>query len=217
MTDHAQSAPRPDGTALALIEAGVALFGRQGFAATSTREIAAKAGANVASIAYYFGSKNGLREACAREFIHRVGGVMADPPQLPDLSPQQAAEVLRRTIRKMVGFVLGSDAARDLVAFALREITEETEAADIIYRDLIMPTHARICALWGLASGQPAESEAVRLRVFSFIGQVLYFRLAGPVVTRRMGWPGYGPEAVDQVADVIVGNFNAMLRETERN
>ena len=62
------ASPRSDATRAALVAAGLDLFGRRGFEATSTREIAAAAGVNLAAIAYHFGSKDGLRLACA-DFI----------------------------------------------------------------------------------------------------------------------------------------------------
>ena len=40
-----------------------ALFAQQGFAKTSTREIAEAAGTNIAAISYYFGDKAGLYRA----------------------------------------------------------------------------------------------------------------------------------------------------------
>ena len=74
----------------------------------------------------------------------------------------------------------------------LREMAQPSSALDTIYEGLFEGVHARVCALWGAATGQPAESEAVRLAVFATIGQILYFHVARPVVTRRMGWPAIG-------------------------
>ncbi|TIX80566.1 MAG: TetR family transcriptional regulator, partial [Mesorhizobium sp.] len=54
-----------DMTRAALVRAALKLFGRQGFDGTSTREIAAEAKANIGSIAYHFGGKEGLRAAAA--------------------------------------------------------------------------------------------------------------------------------------------------------
>ena len=42
-----------------LLDAALALFAEKGFAKTSTREIAAAAQVNIASISYYFGDKEG--------------------------------------------------------------------------------------------------------------------------------------------------------------
>ncbi len=48
---------------LAIIEAAEALFAENGFNGTSVRDIAEKAGVNLAMISYYFGSKEKLLEA----------------------------------------------------------------------------------------------------------------------------------------------------------
>src|SRR5258706_2235424 len=64
-------APRSDGEQSRgrLLHAGLRLFAQQGFAKTSTREIAEAANTNVASISYYFGDKAGLYRAVFLEPI----------------------------------------------------------------------------------------------------------------------------------------------------
>ncbi|MBC7918946.1 MAG: CerR family C-terminal domain-containing protein [Rhodoferax sp.] len=59
-----------------LLDAALTLFADKGFAKTSTREIALAAQANIASISYYFGDKNGLYRA-----------VFADPRYNPPFTP----------------------------------------------------------------------------------------------------------------------------------
>jgi AcrR family transcriptional regulator len=49
-----------------LLDAAALLFARSGYAAVSIRDIAAEAGVNSASIAYYFGGKEGLLAAAYR-------------------------------------------------------------------------------------------------------------------------------------------------------
>ncbi|MEQ9811140.1 MAG: TetR family transcriptional regulator, partial [Azospirillaceae bacterium] len=51
----------------AILEAAEALFSEHGFKAVTIREIARRAGANVASISYYFQSKEGLLRAIYEE------------------------------------------------------------------------------------------------------------------------------------------------------
>ncbi len=76
-------APRSDGeqSRERLLHAALALFAQQGFAKTSTREIAEAAGTNLAAIKYYFGDKAGLYRAVFFELqsapeaeIERFGG-----------------------------------------------------------------------------------------------------------------------------------------------
>jgi AcrR family transcriptional regulator len=57
--------PRADGEASRqrLMQAGLRLFAKKGFARTSIRELALAAEVNVAAISYYFGDKAGLYRA----------------------------------------------------------------------------------------------------------------------------------------------------------
>ena len=55
-----------------IVSVAIASFGAQGFAATSTRDIAAAAQVKTPAIAYYFGSKQGLYDACIAELTSTV-------------------------------------------------------------------------------------------------------------------------------------------------
>ena len=51
-----------------IIESAVFLFNSKGFDGTSVRDIAARAGVNVALISYYFGGKKSLLESLMTSF-----------------------------------------------------------------------------------------------------------------------------------------------------
>ena len=212
--------PKPEGTAADLIAAGLKLFGQKGFAATSTREIAAEAGANIASIAYHFGSKDGLRLACGQEVRRRIGGTVAavleGPADAPPPSPDEAMMQIEAAIRAMTAFLLTERAAEDVVPFMLREVAENGANLDMLYDGMIVPAHGRFCALWAAATGNAPDSERTRLMVFSAIGQILYFRIGRPIVERRLGWTEWGAERARQTADVIVSNVRAMIERERR-
>jgi AcrR family transcriptional regulator len=197
----------------AIVEAAMRGFAEKGFAATSIREIAALAGSNVASISYHFGGKEGLRAACAGHVVELLGGVLAAARRdeaLPD-NPEAAAAVLAGLVRAMVGFLLLEPRARLVAGFVLRELAQPSEALDAIYTGIFEEVHRRACALWGIATGREAESEAVRLAVFSTVGQVVYFHLGRPVVERRMGWPAIGADEAQAIADTVVENLAARI------
>ena len=212
--------PKPEGTAADLIAAGLKLFGQKGFAATSTREIAAEAGANIASIAYHFGNKDGLRLACGHEVRRRIGGTVAavleGPADAPPPSPDEAMMQIEAAIRAMTAFLLTQRAAEDVVPFMLREVAENGANLDMLYDGMIVPAHGRFCALWAAATGNAPDSERTRLIVFSAIGQILYFRIGRPIVERRLGWTEWGAERARQTADVIVSNVRAMIERERR-
>jgi AcrR family transcriptional regulator len=207
-----------DGTRKAIVVAAMRGFAEKGFAATGTREIAAAAGTNVASIAYHFGGKEGLRLACAEHVVELMGGALEQARQgaLPR-DPATARDILSVLVRRVVGFLLLDPEARLVAGFLLREMAEPSPALDLIYERLFEAVHRRACALWGVATGREPEAATVRLAVFATIGQIVYFNVARPVIERRMGWPGIGPAEAEAVADTVVRNLHARLNTDARS
>jgi len=196
---------------MALIHAGLKLFGRQGFDGTSTRQIAALANANIGSIAYHFGGKEGLHAACADFIVETIRSiarpVLADPPA----DPASAAEGLAEAVERMVSFFVASPEAGEIAQFVMRELAQPSAALDRIYQGVFAPLHERLCRAWGAATGEDPESERTRLTVFTLIGQVVYFRIGRQAVLRRMGWPEIGPREAKAIASVATANLDAML------
>jgi len=77
-----------------LLDAAEALFAEQGFAATSLRELTARAGANIAAVNYHFGSKADLAKEVLLRRIEPINRERAR--RLDELPPDAPArEVLR--------------------------------------------------------------------------------------------------------------------------
>lgn len=202
------------GTRDALVRAGLDLFGRHGFEASSIREIAQAAGVNSAGIAYHFGGKDGLRQACAEAIVatmkQRVFGAAAMPP-LEGLTPGAAVELLLAIVSRVTAFAAQAPESEMIARFVVREMMEPTSAFETLYEGLVGPVHGRLCLLWAVATGMEAEAQETRLAVFATIGQVLYFRLARPAVMRRMGWGAMGEEQSEAIAAVIRTNVGASI------
>lgn len=177
---HPNSAPTgPESTRQALIEAGLHLFGAKGFAATSTREIAQAARANIASIAYHFGSKEGLRQAIADNVAATMRGVIdqafGDPVVLPDGDPlarrQAAKAALGSAIDRMAQFLFASPMGAMIPRFVLREMTELSPSFDALYQ-----------GVFSLFTARPQE---VRLRLFPPTPASVEANRSRPVRTTR--------------------------------
>lgn len=201
-------------TRSALVLAALRLFGQKGFEGTSTRDIAAAAKANIGSIAYHFGGKEGLRTACAAFIVETIQGIVAQA--LSDSGPppkgEAAAEArLMATLERMVRFIIAEPQAGEIVQFVLRELAQPTAALDTIYHGVFEPTHRRLCQTWAEATGEEAESARTRITVFTMVGQIVYFRIGREAVLRRMGWTTIGAEESAAILDVARDNLSAIL------
>lgn len=123
-----------------LLDAALVLFAEQGFAKTSTREIAQAAQANIASISYYFGDKDGLYRA-----------VFEDPRFNPEMMPADA-ELSTLDIRATVDFMLrgfveplkSGEQARLCMKLHFREMVEPTGMWQKEIDNHIKPAHATL-------------------------------------------------------------------------
>ncbi|RUU13399.1 DUF1956 domain-containing protein, partial [Mesorhizobium sp. USDA-HM6] len=140
-----------------------------------------------------------------------LGAAQAAPPSTREAARAQLFAALER----MVGFIVASPQAGEIVQFVLRELSHPTAALDRIYAGVFEPTHRRLCQIWEQATGEPAESEATKLTVFTMIGQVIYFRIGREAVMRRMGWREIGDQEAAKVVAVATDNLRAMLAARE--
>lgn len=212
MTESSK-APTPE----RLIAAGLELYGRNGFEATSTRELAAHAKTNVASIAYHFESKDGLRRACARFVAQKISTALGGIGSIPTpLDRTQAKAQIEMILRMFAQLILGAPAATDFVPFVLREITQPGPILDLMYEEFIGARHHDLCALWAAATQREADEEDIKLTVFAAMGQILYFRIAKSVVERRMGWSGMDRDEITAIQNIILANVNDMIERQHR-
>src|SRR5262245_41517163 len=221
-TDQRQPIPQPSSeqTRQALIRAALKLFGSKGFDGTSTREIAAAANANIGSIAYHFGGKEGLRAACADFIVETIQRVAAQALKFDEAGPKGEAAATARlnaALERMVTFIVAAPEAGEIVQFLLRELSHPTAALDIVYKGVFEPTHRRLCEIWAEATGAEATSDSTKLSVFTMIGQVIYFRIGRVAVLRRMGWDDIGPKEAAAVLAVVKQNLTAMLAAHKGN
>jgi TetR/AcrR family transcriptional regulator, regulator of cefoperazone and chloramphenicol sensitivity len=198
-----------------LIRAALRLFGEKGYDSTSTRGIAAAANANIGSIAYHFGGKSGLHRACG-EAVAAIMQSVAGPAltaagDVSKLTPQAARALFPLLLRRVAGFLLTGHESDLIVPFILREMAHPGEAFEAIYAAMVEPVHTSLCAIWQAATGESAEAEATKLTVFAIMGQLIYFRIGAPAVSRRLGRSNYSGADIETIIAVIERNLAARL------
>ncbi|GAA5542575.1 hypothetical protein Brsp02_03205 [Brucella sp. NBRC 113783] len=116
-TGQGETSLPSDQTRMALIHAALRLFGSKGYDATSTREIAGFAKANIGSIAYHFGGKEGLRLAAADYIVETIQGVAGQALGHygaigePAVTKEAARQQLGVALERMVQFIVAQPAS----------------------------------------------------------------------------------------------------------
>jgi AcrR family transcriptional regulator len=162
---HPAAQPTTDATSARerLLRHALALFASQGFAKTSTREIAEAAHTNVASISYYFGDKAGLYRAAFFAPLGTMpeGMVCGLQPGVTSLD-----EMLVMFFAGMLEPLKQGELARQSIKLRFREMIEPTGLwAEELSKD-IAPSHAAMTAMLGqhLGLAQP-DDEVDRLAI----------------------------------------------------
>ena len=174
-----------------LLTAATDLFARRGFHGTSIREIAERAGANVASGHYHYGSKRGLYLQVLRDQFARVRasfdryGALPSRNALSRKSRRELIALLERRVAAMTEFLLATP-LQPHGALMLREMCDPTDAMPIIVREFIRPQTAEMEAI--VACLAPGARRAVVERcVRSIVGQVLFYRFTMPAMLLVLG------------------------------
>jgi AcrR family transcriptional regulator len=211
-TEHAPGAP-PAGPAedarLRLLQVGLRLFAAQGYARTSTRELAVAAGVNVAAISYYFGDKAGLYRAV-------FFGPQGNPAEV-DLSRFTAPglrleEVLRGFFEGFVAPLREGDAMRLCMKLRFREMLEPTGLwAEEIVKD-IKPTHEALAAVLARHLGLAAPDLELTRLVVCLAGLGVHVHVGHDINDQIAPALNGGAAAADQWADALLRYGLALVR-----
>ncbi|SNY91562.1 transcriptional regulator, TetR family [Cohaesibacter sp. ES.047] len=206
---------RSEATRTALIDAAFELFGDKGYAAASTREIASAAGTNIASITYHFGGKAGLRMACAETIVSHMLAQRKAPDQIATPRIAQNAETeFELFMLRQANMLLSLNKAQTMVRFLFRELYEQTEVFEHMYQRFFGPVFDHVSTLWAKAidiDPEEAQSNENKIRIFSVIAQIAYFRIGQPVVVRHLGWADYDTDETEQILRVLQTNIRALI------
>lgn len=159
-----------------LLDAAEELFCEHGFNGTSIRDIAASAGCNIASVNYYFGSKEKLYEEVWRRHlipmrdarIASINKVMSQTETRPNLE-----DLLKSFADTFVGSIVDANKASRLTKLMAREYIDSHLPTNMFVNEVIKPT---ITAMHkALVKTCPDLDESkILLVVFSVIGQLVH-------------------------------------------
>lgn len=205
----AQPAVVTEDARLRLQQAGLRLFAAQGYAKTSTRELAEAASVNVAAISYYFGDKAGLYRAVF--FGPQDNNVEADLARfaMPGLS---LAQVLRGFFDVFLAPLREGDQMRLCMKLRFREMFEPTGLwAEEIAKG-IKPMHDSLAAVLARHLGLAVPDLEIRRLVVCLAGLGVHLHVGHDINDQIAPALNAGPAALDDWADALLRYGLALVR-----
>ena len=191
-----------------LLLSAMRLFAEQGFANTSTRQIALAAGTNVASISYYFGDKAGLYRAAFNE-----PGVHAreEIPTFTDPA-RSLREALRAFYAQLLGPLKQGDMARLCMRLWYREMLEPTGLWDAEINNDIKPAHAGLVLVLGRhLDMEGREDDDLARLAFGVVGLALHLMVGRDVIEQISPQLLASDHAIDTWMERMVDYAEAMV------
>jgi TetR/AcrR family transcriptional regulator, regulator of cefoperazone and chloramphenicol sensitivity len=197
---------QPD-TRKRLISAASALFAEHGFHGTKARDIAARAGVNLAAGNYHYGSKKELylevlraEFAETRALLKRRGAVWP-ATELGCLSRSQVVGLLRARARAMLDLLIGPPAGVQ-GTLMLREMIDPSEALPVIVEEFIRPMKQEIEDIVARLAPDVPRRDVERC-AFSIVAQALFYRFTMPATLKMWGLRQYPSGLARQLAEHI--------------
>ena len=177
------------------------IFSEIGFRQATIRQISKRAGVNVASINYYFQSKDNLyletlrywKDIAFEKYPRELGTSASDPPEMR----------LEGFIRSFVYRILDPGVESRFGRLMAREFADPTEALDVIVEETARPMFTLIGSIIGRIIDKDPVSDRVLYCTSSIIGQCLYFLYARPVYRRLIGEQKARSLSMDDIANHI--------------
>lgn len=228
-TPATDARPRGDATREALVSAAIAVFGRDGFHAASTRAIAEAAGVQQALIGYHFGGKEGIYLAVFEHIARRVRellGPVADAVEQALASSPAGAKsakkaglrdhhlgLLLRMIDSAIALMVRDESAL-WAQLIVREQREPTQAFEVLYEGFMGRLLGLLTRL--VRSMRGGDEPDARLSVILILGQMLGFRVGRAGVLRHLGWSTIGDRELALIQAHFRKSIPAQLTPLDR-
>ncbi len=191
-----------------LLAAGLRLFAQQGYAKTSTRELAESAQVNVASISYYFGDKAGLYRAV---FTEPLGSPSDDLARYAgtDLSLEDA---LRGFYAGFLEPLKQGETARWCMKLHFREMLEPTGLCDVNEALCITPMHNALVELLRRHLGLAVVDDELQRLAICLSGLGVHLHVGRDITDQIAPQLHQGEDALERWSDSLIRYALAMVR-----
>ena len=214
-------APRGEETRKRILDAAVEVFAGEGYAAAHTRLLAERAGVKLPTLAYYFGSKEGLFRAVieriAAQFESKMAPVANKVRAVLDqgeVSRETLLELLCELLDAFIATMLSSDhpeSWRQIIARAESENQAALEPLSACIRGLGAGTCQMVIARL-VDDGD--DKEMSWMRTVAILGQIHIFTKVQ--VRCGLNWDNFTAERVQAVQHLVRDNVHAIFGERSK-
>ena len=199
-----------DVTTERLLDAAIAVFAEKGFAQATLAEITERAGTNIASVNYHFGSKASFYAAVVAHHIRKLAGPL--PEHDPEIPPEhRLASFIRWLMRKMTA--CGNEAS--MMELQRQEFARPSPLLDEIVEEMIRPEIVCLESIIRELVPTRTSDETVRRHVLSVMGQCTFYRHARPVLQRLYPDLEIDESETDRIAQHVASVTLQALRSPE--
>ena len=189
-----------------LILAAIELFGRDGFAAVSTRVLCEKAGTNISSIKYHFGGKEELYRAAVFYVVNQLRPrievaltAFEQGREMVGSNPALQAKLIKQLVKNLLQFFLGSKDIPYFMPFVMREILIPGKYFSDFYEGIPRHLHEMLTQMVAMVQGVDPEDETTIIRAHSLLGQIMMFHIARPILFQRLNWQEFTPARIELI------------------
>jgi AcrR family transcriptional regulator len=208
---------RGEETRARIIAAGLKVFGDEGYAQASTRQIAKAAGVMPPALQYYFDSKEGLHRACAEFIMQRaLGGLnaalAAGEVALATGGCDAAINALCDILDALVDTSLFTKTSPAWANFTARMQSErDSPAAALIQAQIVQPLRDLSARLVARAKGSSVDAQ-VRLQTLVILGQISALHHNRESALQWLGWPDFNGARRDDIKATLRAQTQAVLK-----
>lgn len=196
------------------------VFGESGLEAATTREIAQRAGQNIAAIAYYFGGKEGLYFAVVEHIVEivvaRLAPAMDEAEAFLGQQRRAPARCLGLIVRLLELSIATNQAMIPVTGIIVREQTHPTSAFSILYDGCLERLQRLGAGLVRAYVNPEAPIDEYVVRFHAMLGESLAFRFARETILRRTGWREIGAKEEARIRSVVTEHAELVLRGLRR-
>ena len=174
-----------------LLVAAEKLFAERGFASVCVRDLVSEAKVNIAAVNYYFGSKENLYLETlrysfrnSRQALPKLETLLKDAKMAG--TKEAAEEAIRRYVEELMRIIFISGETSCHTDLMAHEMSNPTQALDIVVEEFISPIFKILVALVELLRPDLAEAKEANLAAMSILGQCLNYSLALPITLKLL-------------------------------